>query len=84
MDGERFSLERAARALVEESEGHVNSYKVWNVSHNCSNSVTVVRWWHDSLTRETQPKRNRNTTGTQLGWVHVNVLRAGTHGSLSL
>ena len=28
MDADRFALERAARALVEESEGHVNAYKV--------------------------------------------------------
>ena len=48
MDGDRFSLERAARALVEESEGHVNAYKVWNVSDNCSNSVMLVRWLFDA------------------------------------
>ena len=47
MDGDRFSLERAARALVEESEGHVNAYKVWNVSDNCSNSVMLVRCLFD-------------------------------------
>ena len=28
MDADRFALERAARALVEESEWHVNAYKV--------------------------------------------------------
>ena len=44
MDGDQFSVERAARALVEESEGHVNAYKAWNVSDNCSNSVMLVRW----------------------------------------
>ena len=68
---------------MEDSEGHVNAYKVWNISHNCSNSVTLVRLCHDSLTSGTQPERNRNVTGTQLRWVHVDV-RAGTHGSLSL
>ena len=43
MDADRFALERAARALVEESEGHVNAYKVWNVSHSFSNRVMLVR-----------------------------------------
>ena len=63
MDGERFSLERAARALMEDSEGQVNAYKVWNISHNFSNSVTLVRLCHDSLTSGTQPEHNRKVTG---------------------
>ena len=86
MDGDRFSLERAARALVEESEGHVNAYKVWNVSDNCSNSVMLVRRLFDAcsmLVRWCNDSSTRHATGTQLGWVHVDV-RAGTHGLLSL
>ena len=47
MDGDRFSLEHVARALVEESEGHVNAYKGWNVSHSFSNSVMLVRCLFD-------------------------------------
>ena len=47
MDGDWFSLERAARDLVEESEGHIIPYKVWNVSDSCGNSVRLFRCLFD-------------------------------------
>ena len=64
MDGERFSLERAAKALMEDTQGQVNPYKVWNLSH----TVVVLhffRLYDDSFgahnlwnTTRTQPERN--------------------------